>query len=117
MVAIVVHVYLLVNSAVQGFSVLTNCHHWIYYKITFHQGHIHFAGNQIARVVMFACHTPLLVVQEKLKILPLLVVQEKLKMFNVGQAFETQLELHTFSTDSHFHLDKLRNKLKVNTLS
>ena len=53
---------------------------------------------------MFLRHTPLQVVQEKLKILPLLVVQEKLKIFNVGQACETQLELHKIFTDSHFHL-------------
>ena len=53
---------------------------------------------------MILCHTPQLVVQEKLKILPLLVVQEKLKTVNIGQAFETQLELHTIFTDSHFHL-------------
>ena len=67
---------------------------------------------------MFPWHTPLLVVQEKklklipllvvqekkLKLIPLLVVQEKLKTFNVGQAFETQLELHKIFTDSHSHL-------------
>ena len=40
---------------------------------------------------MFLHHAPLLVVQEKLKIIPLLVVQEKLKTFNVGQAFGTSL--------------------------
>ena len=56
------------------------------------------------RVAMFLHHTPLLVAQEKLKILLLLVVQEKLKTFNVGQAFETQLELHKIFTDSHFLL-------------
>ena len=42
--------------------------------------------------------------------------KERLKKFNVGQAFETQPELHKFFTDSHFHLDKLLDKLKVNTL-
>ena len=68
---------------------------------------------------MFLHHarSPLLVDQQKLKPLPLLVVQEKLKTFNVGQPFETQPELHKFFTDSHFHLDKLLDKLKVNTLS
>ena len=67
---------------------------------------------------MFLCQagSPLPLVKEKLKILPLLVVQEKLKTFNVGQAFETQLELHKFFADSHFHLDKLLDKLKVNNL-
>ena len=47
---------------------------------------------------------------------PLHVVQEKLKTFNAGQAFETEPELHNFFTDSHFHLDKLLDELKVNTL-
>ena len=53
---------------------------------------------------MFLHHTPLPVVQEKLKIIPLLIVQERFKTFNVGQAFETQLELHKVFTDSHFCL-------------
>ena len=66
---------------------------------------------------MFLHHIPLLVVQEKIKILPLLVVQEKLKTFNIGQAFKTKLELHIFFTNSPFHLDKLLDQLKVNTLS
>ena len=67
---------------------------------------------------MFLHHarSPPMVVQERLKTLPLLVLHEKLKTFNVGQTFETQPELHKFFTDSHFHLDKLLDKLKVNTL-
>ena len=44
------------------------------------------------------------------------MVQEKCKTFNVGKASETQLELHKFFTDSHFHGDKLLDELKVNTL-
>ena len=42
-------------------SELINVHapYCVYYKITFHEGRIHFAGNQIARVAMFLCHTPL----------------------------------------------------------
>ena len=80
--------------------------------------HFHLAGNQIARAAMFLQLTGslLLVVQEKLKTLSLLVIQEKIKTFSVGQTLETQPELHKFFTDSHFHLDKLLNKLKVNTL-
>ena len=76
----------------------------IYYKIIFHQGCIHFARNQIARGAMFLCHTSLPVVQEKLKTIPLLVVQEKLKTFNIGQAFETQQELHKISQTHIFIL-------------
>ena len=56
---------------------------------------------------MFLCHARS----------PLLVVQEYLKTFNAGQAFETQPELPKIFTDSHFHLDKLLDKLKVNTLN
>ena len=79
---------------------------------------IHLVSNQIVRVAMFWNHTrsPLPVVQEKLKTLPPPVVQEKLKTFNVGQAFETQPELHKFFTHAHFHLDKLLDELKINTL-
>ena len=64
------------------------------------------AGNQIVRVAMFLC----------LVRSPPLVVQEKLRTFNAGQAFKTQPELHKFFTDTHFHLDKLLDELKVNTL-
>ena len=42
--------------------------------------------------------------------------QDRLKKFNVGQQFETQPQLHKLFTDSHFHLDTLLDKLKVNTL-
>ena len=41
--------------------------------------------------------------------------QDRLKKFNVGQPFETQLELHKFFTLT-FSSDKLFDKLKVNTL-
>ena len=74
---------------------------------TIPQGGIHLAGNQIARDAMFLHNARS----------PLLVVQEKFKIFNIGQAFETQLELHKVFTDSHFHMDKSVDKLKVNTLS
>ena len=42
--------------------------------------------------------------------------QERLKKFNVGQPFENQPYLHNFFTESHFHLDKLLDTLKINTL-
>ena len=67
---------------------------------------IHLTVNQIVTVAMILC----------LAKSPLLVVQEKLKTFNAGHVFETQPELHKIFTDSHFHLDKLLDELKVNAL-
>ena len=45
------------------------------------------------------------------------VVQEKLKIFNAGQVFETQPKLHKFFINSHLHLDKLLDELKVYTFN
>ena len=67
---------------------------------------IHLGGKQTVRAAMFL----------HIARSPLLVVQKKLKTFNVGKTSETQPELHNFFTDSHFHLDKLLDELKVNTL-
>ena len=107
------NIYLSVSLRKPTFMVCSS----IYYKITSTKGASILPGTRFRELPCFYITPPLPVVQEKLKIIPLLVVQEKLKTFNVGQAFETQLELHKFFNDSHFHLDKLLDTLKVNTLS